>query len=319
VTRWIGLATAAAVVIAVPAFASGQPDRAPGSIVAVDFGFENPADDTPLVMINPGEKVTFSYPSGSSFHNVRFTKEQPSSCTLTAGGSGPVPPLPAAPTGKGWSGTCTFNAEGTYEFVCGAHDDMIGAVLVVPVTTTPTPTPSSTATATATASATATVSATATASPYPSATATSTASATATAGPSPTATAMSTATAAPTPATPAAPQPTAAPGSGQVTTLTAAASRVTLSRTQRGQVVKGSLAIARAGSRLRVDILAKRKRLGRTTRTVAAGRASFTVKLNARAKRTLQRTRRLTLTVRITVTPPSGPAFTTTRTVSLRR
>ena len=47
-TRWIGLAIAAAVVIAVPAFAYGQPERAPGSIVAVDFGFENPADGTPL-------------------------------------------------------------------------------------------------------------------------------------------------------------------------------------------------------------------------------------------------------------------------------
>ena len=141
-TRWIGLAIAAAVVIAVPAFASGQPERAPGSIVAVDFGFQNPADGSPLVTIQPGETVTFSYPEGSSFHNVQFTKEQPSSCTLTAGGSGPVPPLPAAPTGDGWSGTCTFNAEGTYEFVCGAHPGMIGAVLALPVGATPTPTPS---------------------------------------------------------------------------------------------------------------------------------------------------------------------------------
>ena len=120
-TRWIGLAIAAAVVIAVPAFASGQPERAPGSIVAVDFGFQNPADGSPLVTIHPGETVTFSYPDGSSFHNVQFTKEQPSSCTLTAGGSGPVPPLPASADRRGWSGTCTFNAEGTYEFVCGAH------------------------------------------------------------------------------------------------------------------------------------------------------------------------------------------------------
>ena len=43
-TRWIGLAVAAAVVIAIPAFAYGQPERAPGSIVAVDYRFQNPAD-----------------------------------------------------------------------------------------------------------------------------------------------------------------------------------------------------------------------------------------------------------------------------------
>ena len=119
-TRWIGLLAAAAVVVAIPAFAYGQPERAPGSIVAVDFSFQNPADGAPLVTINPGETVTFSYPAGSNFHNVRFTKEQPTSCTLTAGGAGPVPPLPAIPSATGWSGTCTFNAEGTYEFVCDA-------------------------------------------------------------------------------------------------------------------------------------------------------------------------------------------------------
>jgi plastocyanin len=291
VTRWIGLAIAAAVVIAVPAFASGQPERAPGSIVAVDFGFQNPVDGSPLVTIQPGETVTFSYPSGSNVHNVQFTKEQPSSCTLTAGGSGPVPPLPAAPTGDGWSGTCTFNDEGTYEFVCGAHPGMIGAVLALPVGATPTPT-------------------------TPSVSPTATASATATA--SPTATATSTAT--PTvPAATASPQPTATPSGDRTTPLAPAASRLTLSRTQRGQAVKGSLAIARAGSRLRVEVLSKRKRVGSTTRSVNTGRASFTVTLDRGAKRTLQRGRKLTLTVRITVTPPSGRSFTATKAVSLRR
>jgi plastocyanin len=293
VTRWIGFAIAAATIIAVPAFALGQEGRAPGSIVAIDYAFENPADGNPLVTINPGETVTFSYPSGSSFHNVQFTGRAPSSCTLTGGGSGSVPPLPPAPTGQGWSGSCTFTAEGTYEFVCGAHRDMTGAVLVVPVDGTPTATPSATASATATASPTAIASATATA----------------TATPTPTA----------APAAIAAPQPTAAPGGGrQGRTPAPAASRLSLARTQRGQVVKGSVVVAGA-SRLRVEVLSKRKRVGSTTRSVAAGRVSFTVKLNAAAKRTLQRGRKLTLTVRITVTPPSGPAFTARRTVTLRR
>ena len=53
---------------------------------------------------------------------------------------------------------------------------------------------------------------------------------------------------------------------------------------------------------------------------VGAGSAAFTVKLNSRrGKRTLQRSRRLALTVRVTVTPPAGSAFTETRKVTLRR
>lgn len=285
-TRWIGLLAAAALVVAIPAFAYGQPERAPGSIVAVDFSFQNPADGGPLVMINPGETVSFSYPDGSNVHNVNFTKEQPTSCTLTAGGAGPVPPLPAYPSAEGWSGTCTFNEEGTYEFVCQAHASMLGAVLVVPVGATPTPTPTATATPTPTA--------TATQPPTPTATQT--------------ATAVPQSTVAPTPTPPAAAQPTGP-----------AVARLQLARTQRGQAVKGSVGVAQAGSRLRVEVLIKRKRVGTTTRTVNAGTAAFTVKLSAGAKRTLKRSRRLAFTVRVTVTPPAGPAFTETRKVTLRR
>ena len=286
-TRWIGLLAAAAVVIAIPAFAYGQPEPAPRSIVAVDCRFENPADGGPLVTINPGETVTFSYPSGGNFHNVRFTKEQPTSCTLTAGGSGPVPPLPANPSPPGWSGTCTFNAEGAYEFVCALHNDMLGAVLVVPVGATPTPTPSVTATPT----------------PTPTATATQTST------PAATATAIPQSTVAPTPTPPPAATQTTGPAAG----------RLKLARTQRGQAIKGSVAVAHAGSRLRVEVLLKRKRVGTATRSVNAGSAAFTVKLDRGAKRTLQRSRRLALTVRITVTPPTGSAFSETRKVTLRR
>jgi plastocyanin len=279
---------AAAVVVAIPAFAYGQPERAPGSIVAVDYSFENPADGTPLVTINPGETVTFSYPAGANFHNVRFTQVQPTSCTLTTGGAGSVPPLPANPSAPGWSGTCTFSAEGTYEFVCALHGDMLGAVLVVPVGATPTPTPSTTATPTRTPT------------PTPTATQTSTPAATATAAPQST----------------IAPTPTAPPAAR---TTGPAAARLKLARTQHGQAVKGSLTVTQAGSRLRVEVLVKRKRVGTATRSVNAGNAAFTVKLDAGAKRTLQRSRKLALTVRITVTPPAGPAFIETRKVTLRR
>jgi hypothetical protein len=62
---------------------------------------------------------------------VVFTDRQPASCTQTAGmSSGAVPPLPAFPAADGWAGNCTFNAAGTYTFVCGQHASMTGAVLV---------------------------------------------------------------------------------------------------------------------------------------------------------------------------------------------
>jgi hypothetical protein len=77
--------------------------------------------------------------------------------------------------------------------------------------------------------------------------------------------------------------------------------------------------VAHAGSRLRVEVLAKNKRVGSLTRSVNAGRASFTVKLNTSAKRTLQRGRKLSLTVRVTVTTPASAPFGATRTVRLRR
>ena len=61
--------------IAVPALASGE-ERAPGVINAVDFDFVNPATGDSTVRINRGETVTFSYPEGSSFHNVDFQRDR---------------------------------------------------------------------------------------------------------------------------------------------------------------------------------------------------------------------------------------------------
>jgi hypothetical protein len=102
-----------------------------------------------------------------------------------------------------------------------------------------------------------------------------------------------------------------------------------LARSQRGQAVKGSIAVARAGSRLRVELLAKSSALGRrgskrirvgsSTKSVAAGTATFTVKLNSAAKKALRSKRKLALTVKITVTPASGDPFTATSKVILRR
>lgn len=48
---------------------------------------------------------------GGSIHNVDFSGgTSATSCTQTTGpNTGPVPPLPALPTGEGWSGTCRSN------------------------------------------------------------------------------------------------------------------------------------------------------------------------------------------------------------------
>jgi hypothetical protein len=93
--------------------------------------------------------------------------------------------------------------------------------------------------------------------------------------------------------------------------------------------VRGSVEISQAGvgGRLEVDLLASgaspakaghsaQVRVGRLVRSsLYAGTTSFTVPLNARGKATLRRHRRLTLTVKITLTPQHGAAVTVTRVV----
>jgi plastocyanin len=111
---------------------------APGtaSFTAVDMGSSHfwyvTGTTSTQATIAQGGTVTFSYPSGSSRHNVDFgSGPQPSSCTQTAGpNSGAVPPLPHVPTAPGWSGSCTFNNAGTYIFICDLHPNMISTIIV---------------------------------------------------------------------------------------------------------------------------------------------------------------------------------------------
>jgi hypothetical protein len=59
-------------------------------------------------------------------------------------------------------------------------------------------------------------------------------------------------------------------------------------------------------------------RVGRLVRSLLqAGRVSFTVPLSVKARRALERHRRLTLTVTTTLTPAHGSAVMVTRTVVL--
>jgi hypothetical protein len=103
----------------------------------------------------------------------------------------------------------------------------------------------------------------------------------------------------------------------------------TIHSSQRGTTVKGSLQIAKvgAGDRLEVDLLASTASLakaGHTTRVgrfvnnaVSAGRLSFAVKLNARARKALKRHHRLKLEVKITLTPAHGEAMSITKSVTV--
>jgi plastocyanin len=98
------------------------------------------------VNIAPGGTVDFSYPAGSSVHNVVFV-DSPASCVQKTGVQIlPAPPLPQYSMPPGWSGECTFQAPGVYTFVCQAHPVEMEGRVVVGDTPEPTPTPTPTAT-----------------------------------------------------------------------------------------------------------------------------------------------------------------------------
>ncbi len=107
-----------------------------------------------------------------------------------------------------------------------------------------------------------------------------------------------------------------------------AAGQLRVVRSQTGMVVRGSVLVARAGSRLRVELLARRSALGgrgakqvgvgHAAKAVGPGRRSFAVKLTATAAAAIAGGGSLPLTVSVTVDPASGPTFSATRPVTLR-
>jgi hypothetical protein len=104
-----------------------------------------------------------------------------------------------------------------------------------------------------------------------------------------------------------------------------------LRSSQHGSSVRGSLDVASsgAGGRLEVDLIAnsaslarrghsKQLTVGRLVRTsLYAGKVSFSVSLNAKAKRALSRHHKLALSVQIVLTPLHGAPVSTTRGVVL--
>jgi plastocyanin len=265
------LAAGALVAFAMSASADGGAQPPPSaSFTARDNAWEVAGSSATTATIAAGGTVSFSYPFGSSSHNVDFTSSDPTSCTQTAGPNlGAVPPLPASPAPAGWTGHCQFNTPGTYSFICNAHPSMGGTIQVSDGSGAP-------------------------------------------------------------PGTPTTPTTPTTPGSGSPGEP--APPTVKVARRQRGMTVRGSVTTSVGGSRLVIKALVSNRLLSpsppRRVRKVAvgslrrqlpaAGKTSFAVKLNRAARRALNRRERLTVDLRISVTPPGGTATRKTAKVILR-
>ena len=252
----IAVAVAGALLLG-PAARGQAPTTA--AIVAYDNVFRTIGGNEANVTILAGGHVDFSYPEGSSRHNVAFTGMQPSVCGISQPPSSlSKAPLPSTPTGPLWEGGCDFSDVGSYPFVCDLHPNMTGNVTVVAPGTTPPPPP---------------------------------------------------------------PPPPAG---------TAPASALRVTSVQRGYTVRGSVRVRSGGSRLLARAFARRGALsggtsraqvavGRQLRSSApSGRVSFAVSLSATARRALRRNGRLAITLRLTVTPPSGASYTAVRGIIVR-
>lgn len=250
----------------------------------------------PQATVGEGGGVSFGNPTAVP-HGVEWV-----SVPATPVCSGVPVGTTEAASGTQWSGNCTFTRPGAYSFYCTVHGAAMSGTITVtgpagepPVTTTTT-------------------------------------------------------TTAPPPGSPGSGgsggggsgQPggqqgttgagTGAPGVGPSPFAGGAAQALKLKGQQRGNAVRGSLAVSSAGAhgRLEVDVLSKAASLARaghasTVRvgkfergSLAAGTVRFAVPLNARAKRALARRGHLVLTVEITLTPPGGRAAKLERSVVLR-
>jgi plastocyanin len=215
-----------------------------------------------------------------------------SPATPVCSGGVPVGTSEAA-SGTEWSGNCTFTASGTYTFYCTVHKAaMSGTIAVSAPVVEPPPTTTSPSTPTG-----------------------STGSGSGGGAGQPDIT-----------------NGGGSSGLGGSPFAGGAANALRLSPAQRGDAVRGSLAVSAAGARgsLEVDVLAKAAslaraghaasvRVGKLERgSLTAGTVRFRVPLNARARRALARRGRLALTVEITLRPIVGSAAKIERGVVLR-
>jgi hypothetical protein len=204
-----------------------------------------------------------------------------------------------------WKGTCTFAREGTYHYYCYVHGMNMSGTIDVTNTSTTTTSTTTTSTSTSTTSTT----------PKQS-------------GMSMPGMTMGTGEASPSQGGETG---TAGGSHGAGTKDTLSGSTLSLALSQRGSV-RGSLAVAQTGSRLEIELLVPADVLGRSHHAhgallagrllkahLAAGHMQFRVSLTAAARTALARLGRLSLTVRIRLTPPAGAAITRTLRVVLRR
>jgi plastocyanin len=229
-----------------------------------------------------GATVSFAYAEGDEVHNVNITRSGPT--CVQAGGAGHTNTgrvLPNPSEGPGWTVRCTFNSPGVYRFICDDHSEMEGKLTVANADGTlpsegGTPTPTPTPTA--------------------------------------------------TPGPGASPQPGAGNPSGGGGGTTASDPKWTIAGSQRGTAVRAAFTGGSAATRVTIEALARRAdlkatgkaklvRVGRVTRTVAAGaEAGVSVSLDAKGKAALKRLGKLKLTLRVIVA-----GKTATKTVTLRR
>ncbi len=278
------LGAAAAVL---PAIAGSETSPA---ITAENYGIEEHRWSPDTATVGPGGVVTISNPTAVK-HGVEWV-----SGPETPGCSKGVPVgTNASVAGTKWSGTCTFSKPGTYVFYCTVHGpEMTGTITVAASGTTTT---------------TMTMGSTYTSSTGPG---TSTSS-----GPG-----SQTQT------------PTGPVGPSVLGSLLvgSASSALRLAATQHGQSVHGSLDVSQAasGGRLEVKLLATRASLasvghqhrvqvGRVVRpSLRAGRVTFAVALDAKARHALRVRRHLALAVEIVLTATHGAVVTISRNVVLR-
>lgn len=277
------------------------------------------------IAITPMGTVTFSE-GGSNHHNVHFDSASvPDSCTNNnsavgswVGPSGNTSAPSTTGSNAAWSSTCTFNSAGTYTFHCDVHK-FTGTVYVnasgtVPSTTTTTP-PTTTGGGGTTGT-----------TPPPSTTTgtTSTPGTTGGAGGGRGGAAGGGGSGVGSGGG-AGGGPAGGPSAG------AALGALTLASSQKGGSVHGTVSVTEGGSTLTVDLLAPGASLARAKggatasaghlvrRSVGPGRVSFTVPLNAKARKALRRHRRLALTVKVRVTGPGGQTGTRTTHVTVHR
>ncbi len=206
-----------------------------------------------------------------------------------------------AASGTQWSGSCTFTRPGTYLFYCTVHGPSMSGTITV---SGPAGEPPVTTTTTTTT-------------PPPGSTGSGGSGGGGGSGQPGTTGAGGT------------------PGAAGSPFAGSAAQALKLKALQRGNVVRGALAVSAAGAqgRLEVDLLAKSASLARSGHSdhgaevrvgklergsLAAGTVRFAVALNARAKRSLARRGHLSLTLEITLTPAGGRAAKLERSVVLR-